>query len=346
MRVYKRRKDGAGPWWFSFSHRGRPIRRSAGTQDRHAAQEYADRYRAELWRSDKLGERPAISWDVAALDWIEANSHLRALADRKDHLRWAQPELTGKAITTIDRNMLEKLGKKKAADGCSNATVNRHLASISAVLGHAVTKGWLTVKPRVPKRPEPEKRIIWATQEKAAKLVEALPEHLAAMAAFALATGLRRANVMGLEWTAVDTRRRIAWVHADEAKAGKTLPVPLNDPALAILQAQRGKHRLIVFPYRGRPMERQGAPVWRAACKKAGLKNFRWHDLRHTWASWHVQNGTPLPVLQELGGWASLTMVMRYAHLAPSHVASYAGNAGLVQNRSHAGKSAKQKKVA
>lgn len=122
--------------------------------------------------------------------------------------------------------------------------------------------------------------------------------------------------------------------------------MPLNDSAVEILHSQRGKHRRIVFPYQGRAIAKQGAPAWRSACRAAGLKAFRWHDLRHTWASWHVQNGTPLPVLQELGGWASLSMVMRYAHFAPSHVASYAGNAGLVQNHAHGHNSGVAKKAA
>jgi hypothetical protein len=163
VRLYKRRKDGTGPWWFSFSHCGRPVRRSTGTQDRQAAQEYADRYRADLWRTDKLGERATVTWDVAALGWIDANGHLKAPADRKDHLRWAQPELRGKPVTAIDRNMLERLAKKKTAEDVSNATVNRHLASISAVLGHAVTKGWRDTAPRVPKLPEPAVRVRFAT---------------------------------------------------------------------------------------------------------------------------------------------------------------------------------------
>ncbi len=57
---------------------------------------------------------------------------------------------------------------------------------------------------------------------------------------------------------------------------------------------------------------------------KAGKEDFRWHDLRHTWASWHVQAGTPLNVLQELGGWESVDMVRRYAHLAVDHLTEYA----------------------
>jgi integrase len=64
--------------------------------------------------------------------------------------------------------------------------------------------------------------------------------------------------------------------------------------------------------------------LWYKTQKRAGIENFRWHDLRHTWASWHVQNGTPLFALQELGGWESPEMVRRYAHLSADHLAPYA----------------------
>ncbi len=60
--------------------------------------------------------------------------------------------------------------------------------------------------------------------------------------------------------------------------------------------------------------------AWKKALKRAGIENFRWHDLRHTWASWHVQNGTSLQELQQLGGWTSFEMVLRYAHLSSDHL--------------------------
>lgn len=63
---------------------------------------------------------------------------------------------------------------------------------------------------------------------------------------------------------------------------------------------------------------------WYAALARAGIEDFRWHDLRHTWASWHVQGGTPLYALQEMGGWESPEMVRRYAHLTADHLAEYA----------------------
>ena len=71
-------------------------------------------------------------------------------------------------------------------------------------------------------------------------------------------------------------------------------------------------------------MTQVSTKAWYGGLKRAGIDNFRWHDLRHTWASWHVQNGTPLFVLQELGGWESVEMVRRYAHLAADHLAPFA----------------------
>ena len=71
------------------------------------------------------------------------------------------------------------------------------------------------------------------------------------------------------------------------------------------------------------PKTATATQMWRKACETVGLKNFRWHDLRHTWASWHAQDGTPLHVLQELGGWESAEMVRRYAHLSTVHLSDY-----------------------
>ena len=83
-----------------------------------------------------------------------------------------------------------------------------------------------------------------------------------------------------------------------------------------MLQRRLGQHTIYVFTYKGKPIGEANTKAWRNALARAGIKNFRWHDLRHTWASWHVQSGTSLQVLQQLGGWSSFSMVLRYAHLA------------------------------
>jgi integrase len=91
--------------------------------------------------------------------------------------------------------------------------------------------------------------------------------------------------------------------------------VPLNNEASGY-PGQIGKRHTHVFAYKGNPVTRANNHAWEKALTRAGITDFRWHDLRHTWASWHVQNGTPLHVLKELGGWADLTMVLRCAHLS------------------------------
>ena len=98
----------------------------------------------------------------------------------------------------------------------------------------------------------------------------------------------------------------------------------LNAEAVALISKQVGKHLTRVFSFRGKPIIQVSTKAWYTALARAGITGFRWHDLRHTWASWHVQSGTPLFALQELGGWASTEMVRRYAHLAAEHLAPYA----------------------
>lgn len=124
-------------------------------------------------------------------------------------------------------------------------------------------------------------------------------------------------NVTGLEWNQVDIGCRVAWIHADQAKAGKAILVPLNAGAMAILPRQAGKHPTRVFAFKGRPIFQAGRGAWKKALVRAGIKDFRWHDLRHTWASWP---GMPLNVLQELGAWERVEMVRRYAHLTADHL--------------------------
>ena len=93
-----------------------------------------------------------------------------------------------------------------------------------------------------------------------------------------------------------------------------------------VLAEQWGNHPEYVFTRNGKPLKHKlTTDAWYAACKRAGVKA-RFHDLRHTWASWHVQNGTPLHVLQELGGWSSYKMVQVYAHLAPTTLQKWADN--------------------
>jgi len=323
MSLYKRGKT----WWVQFSTPcGQRIRCSAKTANKRLAQEYHDRLKAGYWRASRLGEKPRHKWEEAVERWLtEKQGEKVSLENDIYHLRRAHAWLYGKYLDEIDRDVLDDLTGSRLSDGVSNATVNRMLEVVRAILRRAEREwGWLERAPHVRMLKQPKRRVRWLTREEADRLLAELPDHLEAMARFTLATGLREANVVGLEWSQVDLDRRCAWIHADQAKARKAIPVPLNAEAVLVLRQQIGRHSHRVFTYKGQPVTKANNHAWRKALARAGIDDFRWHDLRHTWASWHVQQGTPLHVLQELGGWSDYSMVRRYAHLSVGHLAEYA----------------------
>jgi integrase len=252
-------------------------------------------------------------------------AHKATIESDKAHLRWLDRFLGGRRLDQISRGLVDRITDVRVAEGVSNATVNRTLEVVRAILRKCVNEWeWLDRAPRVRMLKEPTRRIRFITRAEAQRLLAELPAHLADMAAFTLATGLRRANVTGLQWTQVDLARRQAWIHPDQAKARKAIAVPLNSEAVVIIRKQIGRHATHVFSFKGKPIRQVSTKAWYQALRRAGIDDFRWHDLRHTWASWHVQNGTPLHALQELGGWENAEMVRRYAHLTAEHLAPYA----------------------
>jgi len=321
MSIFKR----GSVWWLRFTTPdGREIRESAQTADRRQAQELHDRRKAECWRQVKLGEAPRHTWQEAVVRWIEDHPERKGLVNVRLHFRQAHAALGQLHLDEVSAEAIAQYVRERRAAGVMNSTINQGLSAIRAVLHAAHRWGWLAAVPVLQNLPVGERRIRWLTRDEADRLVAELPAHLAAMARFSLATGLRETNVCRLEWQQVDLERRVAWIYGDQAKAGKSLTIPLNAEAVCVLREQQGQHPQWVFPYAGRAVGKARGSAWSAALRRAGIENFRWHDLRHTWASWHVQAGTPLPVLKELGGWASLDMVLRYAHLGADHLAEHA----------------------
>ena len=304
-------------WWVSFTTpSGRRIRQSAGTEDKKLAQEYHDRLKAECWRVHHLGDKPRRTWQEAVVRWFTEKEHKADREKDAGKLRWLDQFLGEVYLDEIDRNLIDQIAQVKKQES-SGSTANRYLALIRAMLRAARDDWeWIDKIPRVRLFPEPKKRVRWITQDEARQLLAQLPKHLADMAEFTLATGLRQRNVSYLRWDQVSLERRMAWIHADQAKSRKAIAVPLNADALRIVQRWRGVHPDYVFVYQGHPVDRTSTKAWYAALERAGISGFRWHDLRHTWASWHVQKGTSLQELMELGGWASFEMVLRYAHLS------------------------------
>ena len=323
MSLYKR----GNVWWVSFtSPSGKRIRQTTGIEDKEQAQEYHDTIKAELWRTHRLGEKPRRTWQEAIVRWLREKEFKADLEKDKGKLRWLDQHLGQCYLDEINRDVLDTLAELKKGEA-SPSTANRYLALIRAILRAARDDWeWIDHVPKVRMYPEPKKRVRFLTQDEARCLIQELPLHLARMARFSLATGLRQRNVSMLEWNQVDVATQVAWIHADQSKSKKAITVPLNQDAVKVLEECKGVHPHYVFTYKDKPVDRTSTAAFKKACMRAEIENFRWHDLRHTWASWHVQNGTTLQELMELGGWSCMEMVLRYAHFAGEHLQTAAQN--------------------
>ncbi len=312
-------------WWIDFTTpSGERIRCSARTEDKAQAQELHDRLKSEAWRIAQLGEKTRHTWDETALRWLKETEHKASHLQDVSQVAWLQQFFRGRYLSELTRDLIAEVGERKRGE-TSPSTANRYLAMARAILRRAALDWeWIEKAPRIRLYPEPRRRVRWLTPMQAQRLISELPEHLAEMVRFSLATGLRQKNVVRLEWSQVDIERRAAWIHADQAKARKAIPVSLNDTALDVLKRQAGKHPQAVFTFEGKPVGQVNTKAWRKALIRAGIEDFRWHDLRHTWASWLTQNGVPLNALQEMGAWQTGEMVRRYAHLAPEQFARHA----------------------
>jgi integrase len=341
MSLFKRGKT----WWIDFTTPGgERTRCSTQTEDKSQAQELHDQLKAEGWRVYKLGEKPQRTWDEAELKWLSETEHKRSHMQDVKQVQWLQQFFRGRMLSELTREVIADgaaIKRKEASD----STSNRYLAMIRAILRRAALEWeWMERVPLIRLYPEPKRRVRWLTPEQAAALLAELPEHLADVVRFSIATGLRRRNVVDLEWSQVDLARKVAWIYADQAKGGRDIHVSLNATAIEVLTKQIGKHQERVFSFRGRPINQVNTKAWKQALKRAAIAKFRWHDLRHTWASWLTQNGVPLNVIQEMGAWQSVEMVRRYAHLAPEQFGQHAKVVDKLLNGTSTSQSSQQPK--
>lgn len=370
-------------WYASYSlPGGKRIKESRGTADKRQAQELHDKRKAELWRVDRLGDFPDVSFEEACLRWLEEKADKKSLDSDKSRIEFWLIHFEGMrlkditeakiyaAVSKMQNRKAEEIwqskveaSKKKGLDvpvfepkPVTTATKAKHLAMMKALLRAAERDWkWLEKAPVIKVPAVRNRRVRWLEHDEAKRLIDECPEPLKSVVKFALATGLRRSNIINMEWQQIDMQRRVAWVNPEDSKSNRAIGVALNDTACKVLRDQIGNHHKWVFVhlksgYRAdgtstpavRKMRVDDGRAWNAACKRAGIEDFRFHDLRHTWASWLIQSGVPLSVLQEMGGWESIEMVRRYAHLAPSHLTEHARQidsifADDVPNTSHSG---------
>lgn len=323
-------------WWCRFQLDNREIRLSTGTRDKTQAKEFEAAARAAAWRQTRLGERPPYPWNAARRRWL---SETRKRSRSKDEiiLAWFDEHLAGRTLQEITRDVVEEL-RALRAEQQSESTADRYMALLRAILRKAKFD-WQVLDdiPKVPMyrptTPEPK----FLTRAQFEQLADELPMHLRLAARLAVELGLRMRSQTGLTWDRIDLVARRAWVPGHQMKAAKAIGVPLSTEAVRVLRAMRclvGPRAQFVHEWKGRRLDDCNTAGFQKAVARAGVGPLSWHQLRHTWASWHVQRGTTLQELKELGGWASYAMVLKYAHLAPDHLAAAAERLSADLNRS------------
>jgi integrase len=308
-------------WIIRGTLRGVRVEESTGTDNKKIAEEIRAKREAEILAQSIYGRRATATFAEAALSYLENGGNKRFL-DKV--IRYFGTT----SIAKIDQDAID-VGARKVYPNTSGATRNRQF--YTPVSEHAAKRGW---SPHIAmERPEkPPGRLRWLTSEEAERLIGACGRHLRPLVIFLLYTGARIGEALWLDWRAVDLNRSHVTFPVDPNEGRRTKNneprgVPLHPRVRAALANLSHREGEVFRRPDGKPYERlrddendtsagnRIKKAFAAACKRAGIKGFTPHCCRHTWATWHYAKNRDLLALQRLGGWKSLAMVTRYAHV-------------------------------
>lgn len=282
-----------GTWHIEKRINGQRIRESTGSSNRVEAEQYLVRRLEEIRQASVYGVRPSRIWREAALKYVREHAHKRSIKRDVQDLKALDPYIGKMSVSRIHAGTVQPFIIARKQGGAKSATINRSLAVARRILRlcaelwrdeYGMT--WLDTAPMIPdvdfkdaRDPAP---ITWSEQ---GRLLQELPEHVKAMAEFAVHTGCRESEICALkwEWEVVLPDNGFGFIlPASITKNGCDRLVVLNTTARAVVNRQRGAHEESVFTFSGRPVASIFNNAWRKGRKKAGLAHVRGHDLRHT----------------------------------------------------------------
>lgn len=323
-RIYQRKtKDGQIRWYLDYRDEARKrvqkVAMNAQTVD-EAALALRTEVSKAFNRAQGVKELKQISFiDFASLylenyakpnkkSWICDDYCLEA------HLKPYFGKLDLREITPLE---IEAYRAKRLKAGVRKSTTNRELALLKKMFHLAVDWSYCSDNPIVKVKLFPEKdnlkeRVL--SPEEEGKLISHCPPHLIPIVVFALNTGMRRGEILGLRWDQVDHAGKA--IRVTGTKSGRDRIIPLNEAASEVIGLQRQKSNgIYVFPStKGKEYMKSVAHSFTRACRKAGIMGLRFHDLRHTFASRLIQKGADIITVQNLLGHYSVTVTQRYTH--------------------------------
>ena len=263
---------------------------------------------------------------------------VKTAEDKTRHLQWWKDQVGGVKLADITPTLLSEY-RDKLKKRMQPGTVNRYLTSVSHAFSVAVREwGWIDVNPvsKVRKLKEPRGRVRFLSEDSVdqrgravhgerTRLLDACRESrspvLYDVVVLALSTGMRQGEIMNLTWKGVDLQgKRITLL---DTKNGDIRAIPITGMALELLKKRAKVRRLnsqLVFPDKTGKAPAKFRDAWLAALERAEIDDFRFHDLRHTAASYLAMSGATLAEIAEILGHKTLAMVKRYSHFSTDHV--------------------------
>lgn len=321
MAVFKKGKN----WYIDYYFKGRRKRKKVGRSKKLALQVLEDVH-TKITRGEYLGvyEEKKIPFDEYAEQYLNYSKANKAWStyQRRDriNIRHLVSMFGSKYLFEITPQMIEKY-KAMRLEEVAPASVNRELACLKHMYTKAIE--WRLVKTNPAKSvkllKESPGRLRYLKAEEVETLLGVCPDHIRPIVVTALNTGMRKAEILNLKWSQVDLKNRKITVNRTKNNESRVIPInqTLYQELSMLLKRSNGEY---VFS------NKDGIPFtdikkgFSAALKKAKIKDFRFHDLRHTFGSHLVMQRVDIKTVQQVMGHKEIKMTMRYSHLSPEYV--------------------------
>ena len=321
MRIYQRK----GVWYIDYrSPSGQRVRKKVGTSRRMAELTLRD-IELKIVKAEYLGvtEPKKITFAKLSQEYLQySKANKTAQSYRRDQvsLKNLLQRFGRKMITSISPYDLERY-KNTRKRTVAAATVNRELSCIRHMFTMAVQWGYLRDNKLqiVKKFREPPGRVRYLTDEEISRLLECCADHLRPIVIIALNTGMRKGELLNLRWADVDIRNRV--ISLPRTKNNERRIIPMNDIVYITLR-EIGQQLDNQYVFSNGDGQSYGdiKVGFKAALRRAGITDFRFHDLRHTFASRLVMAGVDIRTVQVLMGHKDIRVTMRYSHLSDAHL--------------------------
>jgi len=330
MGVYQKGED----WYIDYYVHGRRKREKIGPSKK-LAETVLKKRKVEIAEGKFLDIKKEfkVRFEVFADEYLEIHCKPNNKSWYKSdyvNLKSLKKYFVGKCLHEITPKDIEQYRAARFKE-VSKATINRTLNCLSSLYNRAIEWGKAEYNPmsKIKQFKVPDKRIRYLEKEEIEKLLTTIDQltagnkhgqytHLKPIVIVALHTGMRKSEILGLKWHDIEIKRNI--IHLHDTKNGEKREVPMNKTVQkAIIGVLKNPESQYVFCNQGCKPYGNVRKSFFTACKKAGIINFRFHDLRHTFASQLVMSGVDLNTVRELLGHKSIKMTLRYSHLSPDH---------------------------